>query len=94
MVGWLAKVLAGHDKNQVYFIIEETDTYVTLVDGKYKTIAKPKRKNKKHIQIWKPNQKELLEIQTKLSEKSPIRDEEIKRAIKLVMKNEREDANV
>lgn len=44
---------AGHDKNNVYVIIKEETEYVYLADGKLKTTEKPKKKNKKHIQIIK-----------------------------------------
>ncbi len=53
MVGYLAKSLAGHDKGNIYIIIEETETDVLVADGKYKTLGHPKRKNKKHIQVIK-----------------------------------------
>lgn len=53
MVGYLAKSLAGHDKGNIYIIIEETETDVLVADGKYKTLEHPKRKNKKHIQVIK-----------------------------------------
>ncbi|MCR4685792.1 MAG: KOW domain-containing RNA-binding protein [Lachnospiraceae bacterium] len=53
MVGYLAKSLAGHDKGNIYIIIEETETDVLVADGKHKTLGHPKRKNKKHIQVIK-----------------------------------------
>ena len=46
MVGMLAAAKAGHDKDTLYIIIEETDEYVWLTDGKYRPVAKPKKKNK------------------------------------------------
>lgn len=49
----LASSKAGHDKNTVYVIIKEETEYVYLADGRLRTLAKPKRKNKKHIQIIK-----------------------------------------
>lgn len=49
----LASSKAGHDKNTVYVIIKEETEYVYLADGRLKTLAKPKRKNKKHIQVIK-----------------------------------------
>lgn len=49
-VGMLIKSLAGHDKHNVYVIIEETDAYVHLADGKIRTINHLKKKKKKHIQ--------------------------------------------
>ncbi|MDE7340924.1 MAG: KOW domain-containing RNA-binding protein [Lachnospiraceae bacterium] len=53
MTGMLASSKAGHDKNTVYVIIKEEMEYVYLADGRTKTLEKPKRKNKKHIQIIK-----------------------------------------
>ena len=53
MTGMLASSKAGHDKNTVYVIIKEETEYVYLVDGRIRTLAKPKKKNKKHIQIIK-----------------------------------------
>lgn len=49
----LAKALAGHDKNHYYLILEEHEEYVILVNGTTKPLARPKKKNKKHIQIIK-----------------------------------------
>lgn len=53
MTGMLAASKAGHDKGTVYVIIKEEAEYIYLVDGKIRTLAKPKKKNKKHIQIIK-----------------------------------------
>lgn len=49
--GMLAKSKAGHDKGQIYMIYEVDETYVYLVDGKIRTMEKPKKKKTKHIQI-------------------------------------------
>lgn len=53
MTGMLAASKAGHDKSMIYVIIKEEAEYIYLVDGKIRTLAKPKKKNKKHIQIIK-----------------------------------------
>jgi len=50
-IGMLAKSKAGHDKGHVYIIIEEKDAYVYLVDGSIRTMDRPKKKKKKHVQI-------------------------------------------
>ncbi len=50
-IGMLAKSKAGHDKDTVYVIYKLDEAYVYLVDGKLKTIEKPKKKKYKHIQI-------------------------------------------
>ena len=49
-IGSLVKSLAGHDKDEVFFILKEEVEYVYLVDGKYRTLARPKRKNRKHVE--------------------------------------------
>lgn len=53
MTGMLASSKAGHDKNMVYVIIKEEEEYIYLVDGKIRPLAKPKKKNKKHVQLIK-----------------------------------------
>ena len=94
MIGWLARAKAGHDKDKLYIIIEEKGEYVFLADGESKTQAKPKKKNKKHIQICKKQIPFLAQLQKKLMLGQPVREEEIKRAIKLFGKSEMEEENV
>ena len=53
MVGYLARSIAGHDKGTLYIIIEETDQYLFLANGKERTLEKPKRKNRKHVALIK-----------------------------------------
>ena len=53
MIGWMACSKAGHDKDKIYIIIEETDKYVWLVDGDIRKADNPKRKSRKHIQVIK-----------------------------------------
>ena len=49
--GMLARSKAGHDKGHVYVILKEEDAYVYLVDGEIRTMDKPKKKKKKHVQL-------------------------------------------
>lgn len=79
MVGMFAVSKAGHDKDIIYIISEETKEYVYLVDGKYKTMEHPKKKNKRHIQIIKKYSDDILK--EKLINKQPIYNEEIRKAI-------------
>ena len=53
MIGMLAVSRAGHDRGTTYVIIGEEDEYVYLADGQTRTVDRPKRKNKKHIQVIK-----------------------------------------
>ncbi|MGN1141708.1 MAG: 50S ribosomal protein L14 [Oliverpabstia sp.] len=50
-IGMMAKSLAGHDKGKIYLVSGADETYVYLVDGKCRTMDRPKRKKKKHVQI-------------------------------------------
>lgn len=87
MKGKLAISKSGHDKDSIYVIIKEEATDVYLVDGRLKTIEKPKKKNKKHIQIIKRLPEEITNL---LMQDRELRNEEIKRAIKLYKKSEKE----
>lgn len=50
-MGMLARSKAGHDAGKVYVIINVDDAYVYLVDGVIRTLDKPKKKKKKHVQL-------------------------------------------
>lgn len=47
----LAKSLAGHDKDHVYAVVNEDERDVYLADGKSRTLDRPKRKNRRHVQL-------------------------------------------
>jgi ribosomal protein L14E/L6E/L27E len=61
---WKAEMLAvsraGHDKDTVYVVLEQDDTYVWLADGKRRLLEKPKKKKQKHVQIVKNLPEEIL----------------------------------
>lgn len=80
MVGMFAISLAGHDKGQMYVIINEDKENFYLADGDLKPLEKPKKKNRKHVQPIKSGLDEALVA--KLQNKKPIYNEEIKFAIK------------
>lgn len=79
MIGKFAKSKAGHDKDAIYIILKEELEYVYLTDGKYKTIDKPKKKRKKHIQLILKDDEQITQ---KLKSNQEITNEEIKAAIK------------
>lgn len=78
-IGEFAKSKAGHDKSEIFIINNIEDEYVYLVNGKTRTLAKPKKKKIKHIQIINEIDDEL---QQKINTNLILRDEDIKRAIK------------
>lgn len=49
--GMLARSKAGHDAGKVYVIIDTDDAYVYLADGRIRTLGRPKKKKKKHVQL-------------------------------------------
>ena len=81
MIGLLAFSKAGHDKREIFMIVAEDAEYVYLCDGKLRPLAHPKKKNKKHIQLIKQGYDQT--IREKLLSGIKVRDEEIKRAIKI-----------
>ena len=56
MVVLLAMSKAGHDKGALYVIIREEGEYVYVADGRIRTSDRPKKKNRKHVQIIKKKQ--------------------------------------
>ena len=56
MAGLLAMSKAGHDKGALYVIIREEGEYVYVADGRIRTSDRPKKKNRKHVQIIKKKQ--------------------------------------
>ena len=77
--GGLVKSLSGHDKNEIFVILREDGEYLYLADGKTRTADKPKRKNKKHVQIIHVKKEELNQ---KLVQGFPVTDVEIKTFIR------------
>lgn len=81
-VGMLAVSKAGHDLNHLYVIMKEEGDYLFLADGRIRTMDKPKKKKKKHVQI-------INEISSIFADKcrsgKKIENEDIKRIIKLYL---------
>ena len=78
--GMFARSLAGHDKGKLYVIMEADETYVYLTDGRLRPLDKLKKKKRKHIQ---PDYEIAEVLQEKIESQFPIRDEDIRKAIKV-----------
>ncbi len=76
--GMLARSKQGHDKGRLFLITEDEGEYVFLADGRYRTVEKPKKKKRKHIQVIKkhPFEKETCGRDVR------IKNEDIKRILK------------
>lgn len=70
---------SGRDKQRPFIVYDFDDDYVYIVDGDLRKIKKPKKKNKKHIQIV---DKIDYNIKMKLDEKLYINDADIRKALK------------
>ena len=53
---------AGRDAGKLFYVLEADDVYLTLVDGKDRSIEKPKRKKRKHTT-------KVLRSETRVAEK-------------------------
>lgn len=46
----VVRSVAGRDTGELYYVINEDDLYLLLVNGKNRTLDKPKRKKRKHVE--------------------------------------------
>ena len=42
---------AGRDQGEWFYVIDADDTYLLLANGKDRTLDKPKRKKRKHVEM-------------------------------------------
>ena len=78
----LALSLAGHDKGHYYVVVGEEAEAVYVADGELKLLARPKRKNRRHIQPIRKLPADVAELL-----QNQMDDVVIKRAIKLYKKH-------
>ena len=53
---------AGHDKGEIFYVVSTDDNYLYLANGKDRTLDKPKRKKRRHVQ-------KVLRSETRVAEK-------------------------
>lgn len=80
LIGAYAVSMAGHDSGKYYVIYQTDHEYVYLVDGKIRTLDRPKKKKRMHIQILEQSNHEL----THNINSKTVTNEQIKRALKLL----------
>lgn len=79
-IGCFVVATAGHDSGKCYVIFEMDSEYVYLVDGRIRTLERPKKKKRIHIRMLSDMEPSLaVKVQNRT-----VKNEEIKRAIKLV----------
>ncbi len=80
LVGSFAFSKAGHDTSRLYVIVADEGEYVRLCDGRLKTLDKPKKKRRKHVQLVK--RRVSSGLYSRLCGMESALDEEIKYEIK------------
>ena len=83
IIGLYAESRAGNDKGKIFIIVKVENEYAWIADGKSRSIEKPKRKNLKHLIIYKNRSAGTLtvtagELREKLLDNKPIRNEDVK----------------
>lgn len=71
---------AGHDQGKMYIVLEVQKETLLLADGVRKTVEKPKRKNIRHVRRMNYIDPE---IDAKLKNEYPLKNEDICKAIQL-----------
>ncbi len=75
----LATSKAGHDKKQVYVVVNEDENYFYLANGTTKLMSKPKKKKKIHLQLIKKIPSNVFED---INDVETLDDVKIKRILK------------
>ncbi len=84
----LGRSLAGHDVGRCYVIVAEDLEYLYLADGVGRSVARPKRKNRRHVQVIT---KIPTDVRAVFSEDTPLTDITVKRALKLYRQTEQQE---
>ena len=67
MIADVVRSLAGRDAGKLFYVVGMDDTYLTLVNGKDRTLEKPKQKKRKHAE-------KVLRSATRVAEKLRLGD--------------------
>ena len=72
---------AGRDKGQWFYVIHEEPIYLYLANGKDRTLDKPKRKKRKHVQKVLRSE---TRVARKLSSGDKVLDSELRRDLAIL----------
>ncbi len=76
----------GRDKGKAFIVTAEEGEFIYLVDGRLRTLAKPKKKKAKHVQITYHIDNEIGE---KLGLKKYLNDADFRKALRVYDKDYR-----
>lgn len=90
-IGGICQSRQGRDKNRYYLIKSvNSDGTVMLVDGNFKRLAAPKKKNIKHLKLLPDRAESIAE---KLSDGRQVFDTEVYSALKTYNNPPKDDAS-
>lgn len=78
-IGGICKSLRGRDLGRYYLIKEVQDGFVLVVDGNFRRLASPKKKNLKHLELLPDRAASIAE---KLEGGKQVFDTEVYSALK------------
>lgn len=73
--------VAGHDKGMLFYVIDTDGVYVSLANGKERTVEKPKRKKMKHVRKLPRENSSLTE---KIRSGEPLLNSELRRELAII----------
>ena len=86
VIGDVVKATAGRDKGKFFLVVDLSDGFALIVDGKTRKVGKPKRKNVKHL--IKAAVASMEKDAEKIRRGEPFGNEKLKKAIsRAVQKN-------
>ncbi len=76
----IVESLAGHDCGELFIVSKiVNENYCLIIDGKNRTLTRPKLKKKKHLEFISSAEKELADL---FYDNSKINDAKIRKLIK------------
>lgn len=73
--------VAGHDKGMLFYVIDTDGVYVSLANGKERTVEKPKRKKLKHVRKLP---RENSSLTAKIRSGEPLLNSELRRELAII----------
>ena len=74
----IVRSLAGHDKGELFCVMDTDGEFLLLADGKHRKVESPKRKRVKHVASAGECRHPTIE---KLRAGNPVGNQELRRAI-------------
>lgn len=81
-IGDIVRSKAGHDRGQIFVVVQLLDGYAHIVNGKTKKLCNPKRKKWKHVETVEAKNCEIVNM----IETNRLTDKQIRKVIHSLLK--------